>query len=434
MNRLLTFALLLSGCGARLAEAPDAGVPVAQATRYLLFQSFYGADAPPDDSAAPVPRDQAVFNSDLSRYVSDVRASLQPDTVTLAAGHRYGFAVGPLTLEQTDDDLAASIKTAFDVAIEQKIPVAFHLEITHSWRFARRPDGTLLSDGDNREWKDWSGTIADPDPWDDPTGFLMPSMCFECDDVKALVDHHAASVIAPAIKEGLERLKAAGDEDLLAAVFVGWEAGSLNSLGYHSLSRKGYGPATSMTDLNKAQQHVLNDYLKRWTQALVDGGVPRAKIYTHTSNASQWDIDANFANAKQALGDAGYTQWLLEKVGNGPDSFWDAFTDDSNAGFSIYVNSAQEGMFDAIWAEAAKHSGSWAEAEGTNVTLEGKPSELDWETYLAKVFNHGGTVADLFGGFLDGRAGGYETSTESAEAVAAYRKFLRGDVLQESAP
>ena len=428
--------VLLSACGGSKGSPQDAGLPAP--TQYLIFQDFTGASA--GSAVFQQTTDQATMKADLSTYVDNIRAKVQPDSVPAVADRRYGFSFGPLALDLDDQVVSDTIATAFDVAIEKKIPVAFHMDITHFWRAAKNADGTFLSDSrgadDNREWKDWTGTIADKDPWDGEPN-ILPSMCFECAQVQALVDRVAGTVVAPALKAGIDRLIAAGDPDLFAGFIVGWEAGSLNCLGYHALTAKGYTSATSLADLNKAQQQILHDYLLRWTKLLADGGVPKAKIYTHTTNTTQWQLDnlPLYTGKQQQLGAQGFSDWLLEQLGNGPDSFWDAFNDDANAGYSIYVTSADEGIFEAIWAEAAKHGGSWAESEGTNgnvTPFTGFPG-FTWETYLARIFNHGGTLANLFGAFLDGNPSG-PTVTESAEAIAAYQKFLSGQTLEEAPP
>jgi hypothetical protein len=56
---------------------------------------------------------------------------------------------------------------------------------------------------------------------------------------------------------------------------------------------------------------------------------------------------------------------------------------------------------------------------------------MAWEAYLARSFNHGAKIVDLFGGFQGEGAGEFGRSTESDEALAAYRKFLRGGHLAE---
>lgn len=397
-------------------KAPRPVSKVGGETQYLLFQMFTGAN-----DGTGVYQQQGNLQSAMGQYIDRIQTRLQTKQLSLAADRRYGFSIGPLALDQSDQELRDTIESAFDMAIEKQVAVGFHFDVTHFWKNAGLPAA-------NQEWGDWSGTLAARDHWDNENS-LLPSMCFECEDVKALVDRIAGKVIAPAITVGMERLRAIAQEDLFAGVIIGWEAGSNNPLGYHSLALKGYGPASSLLELNRAQQQILHDYLERWGKRLVDNQVPRKKLYTHTTNFSQWDVDTQFVEAKNHLGSR-YADWLLKILGNGPNSFWVAFNAYSNAGFSIYANSRDEGVFEAIYAEAAKHDGSWAEAEGTNTKIDGSPSEVAWETYLGRIFNHGGILANIFGGF-GGGGGGYQASTESDEAVAAYRKFLEGKRLKE---
>ena len=76
-------------------------------------------------------------------------------------------------------------------------------------------------------------------------------------------------------------------------------------------------------------------------------------------------------------------------------------------------------------------------AEGTNSVLgpngPGR-SPLSWETYLARSFNHGAKLVNIFGGFQGPGAGEFGRATESDQALTAYRKFLRGDPLVEETP
>jgi hypothetical protein len=398
--------ILLCACSATNTSAKDLAT-----NQYLIFQDFTGANdgsgvlrqpmAPPELRVA------------LAAYVDRIDARLKTSTLVGAEGRYYGFAIGPLSLDQPDQELRDTIQTAFDVAIEKNVAVVLHFDVTHFWRNARNADGTLLSAStgalDNREWKDWSGTIADKDGWDSEPN-ILPPMCFECDQVKAMVDRVAATVIAPAVTAGLARLDATGKRDLFAGIIVGWEANP-PPLGYHALSIKGDSSATAVADLVHDYQQVTHDYLARWVKNLSEHGVPTVRIYNHTANLTQFQIDHN---PSAGLASAG------------PDSFWEAFGDHANGGFSVYDGSTQQGTFETIWAEAAKHAGTWAMAEGTNLN-----PTVPWEKYLGKVFNHGGTVADLFGGFLGPGSGPFGTATESDEAVAAYRKFLDGNTLIE---
>src|SRR3989344_6485734 len=109
--------------------------------QYLLFKSFYGAyDAATvgltsdrRDQAAPTSWDQAKLKANLESYVSKMQNKLGVANLSIAPNKRYGFSTGPLSIEQSDQDLADSIKTAFDVALEKNVAVALHLDISHYW-------------------------------------------------------------------------------------------------------------------------------------------------------------------------------------------------------------------------------------------------------------------------------------------------------------
>ncbi len=387
--------------------------------QYLLFQSFWGAQNPQvagltsdsGDLVAPLPWDQATYKAHLTKYVDNIHSSL--GTLTLAPGKAYGYSIGPLTLEQTDQDLKDSIATAFTVALEERVAVGIHIDVSHYWRFLRGADGTQLSSltgaQDIRAWQNWQGTSAPIDPWDGvPT--LMPSMCYECTAVKAMVDYKTSQVIGPALAAGMARLKAAGEENLFAGAMIGWEAGSTNLVDYHSLTINGYSQAHPPTNINTAQQQVLNDYVSRWTSDL-SSFVPKEKLYTHIGGTSDDPTSAN-------IGDY--------------DS--EAFTPNARGGFSMYPQSASD--FEGIWSAAQKAHSSWALAEGVNVMLGAGgvalPSAISWQTYLGSVFNHGGTIANILGAFLPQPAGGFTTASESTEAIAAYKTFLTGGTLVET--
>jgi hypothetical protein len=57
--------------------------------------------------------------------------------------------------------------------------------------------------------------------------------------------------------------------------------------------------------------------------------------------------------------------------------------------------------------------------------------EEGMEDYLARMFNHGATMTNVFGWGVGDKATVFRRATESDEAVAAYRKFLRGARLEE---
>src|SRR5262249_6120844 len=82
-------------------------------------------------------------------------------------------------------------------------------------------------------------------------------------------------------------------------------------------------------------------------------------------------------------------------------------------------------------------SPGWISAEGTNVSPTSMPGEPTMETYLGRIFNHGGVMANVFswgiGGESQRKTNFFRLATENPEALAAYAKFLRGEKLVESA-
>jgi hypothetical protein len=85
----------------------------------------------------------------------------------------------------------------------------------------------------------------------------------------------------------------------------------------------------------------------------------------------------------------------------------------------------------------AKHgSPAWISAEGTNVSPTSMPGEPTMESYLARMFNHGAVMTNIFSWGIGGEAmrnNFFRKATENPEALAAYAKFLRGEPLVESA-
>ncbi len=60
---------------------------------------------------------------------------------------------------------------------------------------------------------------------------------------------------------------------------------------------------------------------------------------------------------------------------------------------------------------------------------------MTMETYLAKTFNHGGTLVNIYSWGIGGEANknmDFRVVTEGEEALRAYRKFLKGDRLVEA--
>src|ERR1022692_2655584 len=98
----------------------------------------------------------------------------------------------------------------------------------------------------------------------------------------------------------------------------------------------------------------------------------------------------------------------------------------------------EAGTFELIHREVAAHaSPAWISAEGTNVVPSGMPGEPTMETYLAKMYDHGAVLVNIFSWGISGPVYAnnfFRVATENKEAVAAYRKVLGGKQLVESPP
>ena len=60
---------------------------------------------------------------------------------------------------------------------------------------------------------------------------------------------------------------------------------------------------------------------------------------------------------------------------------------------------------------------------------------MNMETYLARMFNHGATLVNIFSWGIGGEANknmSFRVVTEGEEALQAYRKFLKGEPLIEA--
>jgi hypothetical protein len=161
--------------------------------------------------------------------------------------------------------------------------------------------------------------------------------------------------------------------------------------------------------------------MELWANSLHAGGAPREKIFCH------------IAFTDQGLRKADVKESYPEKVAFALPEV--AFSSAYRPGFSTYPEGR---TFKEIYAVVEKHgSPGWISAEGTNVSPTSMPGEPTMETYLGRVFNHGGVLVNLFswgiGGEAQRKTNFFRLATENPEALGAYAKFLRGEKLVESA-
>lgn len=411
------FACLAFVLGFGHAIAQDFPRSGADETRYLSFQLMTGlqgyAGPPP-----PAGR-SSLGKSQLESFVKEVSRAIG---TTGDARQKLCFAVGPLCFDMTDDETRLCIREAFEVARENDVAVAFHIDDSMMW--SRRTD--LVADPDNIETSGWNekpstGRRADWGP--QPTKF-PPQMCFNSPGITAAVKERGR-LIGEAIQNELASLKSQGKSHLFACVIAGWETqiGSdfetNRPLGYRALAHRGFNQANPPKDPDLERAQVVKEFMELWANSLHEGGVPRPQIFCHIA----------FTDQGLKKGDAKESH--AEKVHFAiPDV---AFSPAYRPGFSTYPEGA---TFKEVYKAVEQHgSPGWISAEGANVSPTSMPGEPTMESYLARMFNHGAVMTNIFSWGIGGekmRDHFFRKATENPEALASYAKFLRSEKLTES--
>jgi hypothetical protein len=417
---VLSSALLLGLCLAS-GEQPQ-GKPTDKApkaapaeTRFLAFQIFTFSHEVFGGSKTPTKKELLDTIQDIKKRIG-------------TAGDRQtklGIVLGPLVFDQTDAEVSALIELGFTLALENDVAIGFHIDDSMFW--SKRKD--MLKDATNVEALDWNGTACTarllewgPEPTKAP-----PQMCFNSPAVQREVRARAA-VIGQAIQAGLKRLQERDRPELFAAAIAGWETmigqdfQTKKQCGYRALLNRGFAADRPPADLDAECVKVVQEFIGLWTKGLADAGVPAEKIYAHTAFLSRRMFEA---------GDSKVT--YARRNHFAPPSA--AFGKHHRPGFSTYP---QPGLFDDIYAELARDpQKGWASCEGTNLQLGSKAGQsgMTMETYLARMFHHGATLVNIFAWGFGGKAyegNDFRVATEGPEALAAYRKFLKGEQLAEA--
>src|SRR5438132_413264 len=126
---MLVLGALAASLSSFAAEPP--------APQYLLFQIFLGG---PEPRSGIYQKNRS--KDDVLRIVRQVTTAVRPPSSY--PGRILGFAVGPIAMDQGEEDARAVIRDAFDVARETDMAVALHLDDYMFWAQARAPDGRLL--------------------------------------------------------------------------------------------------------------------------------------------------------------------------------------------------------------------------------------------------------------------------------------------------
>ncbi len=399
-------------------------------TRYLAFQIFtYGPNpklARMGEGTNPQPAkfpDKAV----LRNYIEDIKKRI--GTVG-SRQTRLAVMLGQISFDHGDAETTKFIALGFELALETDVAVGFHIDDSLFW--AKRKD--LWSDPKNVEALDWDGTPNTGRRLDWQTGpgakpdAAPPQMCFNSKVIQREVRQRSA-LLGKAIQAGVKQLEQRERPELFAGVIagsetqIGQDSKTGKYLGYRALLNRGFSRERPPADLDVEREKVVQEFIELWTKGLAEAGVSRQKIYSHT---------ALFSRRAFKIGGNKETTYSQH---NHFATACVSFGKHHRPGFSTYP---QPGNFDDIYEELAKHKQvGWASCEGTNLQLGSGPGQsgMTMETYLAKMFNHGATVVNVFSWGIGGASmkdmNPFRIVTESEEALKAYRKFLKGDPLVE---
>jgi len=189
--------------------------------------------------------------------------------------------------------------------------------------------------------------------------------------------------------------------------------------GYRALSNLNIS-TNGMTENEFGQQIqlVVADYLELWASNIVSAGVPISKLYTHTTFVTL-DQYLSMVATKQAPADSypyvvnTYNSTTDPKTALGTN-FW--------PGYTVYPTTD---VFETIHV-VTEATGPWALSEGTNYNPPGPLGDtgMTMYEYLNNAYGYGATLVNIFG--FNVGISNYQTTTQSPDALSAYRAFLQG--------
>ncbi|MDQ2767958.1 MAG: hypothetical protein M3Y30_12480 [Gemmatimonadota bacterium] len=413
-TRSIAAVALLVTLGSTAATTGDARV------RYLALQLFTGS-LDSDQLRQSFPPSA----TDMRKTIVDLRNRIG---TTGTDAHKLGVVLGPISFDNTDTQVRALIDSAFAIALETGVAVGFHIDDQMFWGRVRE-----LATPATIEWLDWQGTpnTGRRLDWSVTPLKVMPQLCLNSAGVQSAVADRAL-LIGTETAKGIQKLKAAGREELFIGVIAGWESqigrdfATGKNLGYCALTNAGFNAAHPPPDVDRAREKIITDFISFWAASLVKAGVPKGKVYSHIAFMSKGVYDiASRQNPSE------FPATYLQTVDFTPPEA--AFCDSCVPGFSTYP---QPGHLEQLQAALAKHgSPPWASSEGTSLD----PSDTDhgagdarMEGYLGNLFNHGATLVNIFGWGVGAAANPFRQTAEGDAALSAYRKFLHGWALAEA--
>jgi len=394
--------------------------------------------------------------SNESLAVDDFAAKL--GTTGDGTTRQLGFGDGIPVWVGNDSTIVQAIKRNFDTAKRTNVAVHFVVDDHVGWD--KRPDlwnwydpakrGYNPDNKKNVEWYDWEGT-ANKRRYFSPEGTpsQSPHMCYNSPTIRKEISRIVSNVIGPALRKEIDKLKQQNKEYLFAGITVGAEAGfddysmienlsrlpsnpdpmqrqvanmltqaatlmdedeaPHSRLGYCSLTNAGYSKTNPPADINRALADVSQKVIEFWDKQFFDAGIPCSRIYTHVAASPPQD---NNNNAPIRI----------------------VFNPYARPGWTTYPIGTLENGFRPLYDELAKHGNpAWGGVEA-HVTLSNPNAAVrtSWEEYLAWHYNHGAKLVGINVGASDeSLMSQLSKGAFGEEAMAAYKKFLKGERLIE---
>jgi hypothetical protein len=374
---------------------------------------------------------------------------------------QLGFGASIPIFVSDESKIAQAIKQSFDIA--KRTNVAVHFNVDDHIKWDERPDlwnwydpakrGYNPDNRKNVEWYDWEGTPSKR-RYFSPEGVpsQSPHMCYNSPAILKEISRIVSQIAGPALREEINKLKQENKEYLFAGITVGAEAGfddysvipeldqiprnpdpgdplqmqvaklamqaatmidedqaPHSRLGYCSLTNAGYSKTNSPADINQVLADVNQKFIEFWDKQFFDAGIPCSRIYTHVAASQPQD---NNNNAPIRI----------------------VFNPYACPGWTTYPVATLENGFQPLYDELAKHGNpAWGGVEA-NATFPNPNAAVraSWEEYLAWHYNHGAKLVGINIGASDQSLMSHlSKGAFGEEAMAAYKKFLKGKKLIE---
>lgn len=349
--------------------------------------------------------------TELHRAVDELRRKINK---VPAPGRRLGFVLGPISFDQSEEELRKLLAAAFATAKDTGVAMGLHVDDSMFW-------GREKQLAEATEWLDWKGTRTSGRrlDWSEKPTKILPQLCVNHPLVKAAVEKRA-NFLGEEIQKGLKTLP----KELFLGVIAGWETqlgrdfDTGKALGYCALTQAGQSEK-SAGDMDQARVKIVADFVGLWAKALKRAGA--GPVYSHVAFFSEAMFKKNTTSTLHVKSSAPPRSYL-EATNFSPPST--AFCPDCIPGLSTYP---QPGHLDAWKEELKKHKNpAWISAEGGAIDPGNLAQPYDMESYLAKLFNGGAVLVNIFGWGVGESGNPFRKAAEGEKALEAYRKFLSG--------